>query len=511
MGHSDIAGRFKPASPPGSLPPTSALSPKCSTNKPSPKGNFVCKECGNDRWTNQSALSRHERTHKDNKDRQYQCTLCPMGFTQKTALSTHFNTHSGARPHRCRAGCDRSFSDPSSRGRHENEIHNPAHGFKCLRPGCNESFKRKGMFGDHMVNAHAWPNKESISPAVFTAAKAKCAEDYRAANGNQTGSSNISNQNAGANTSDFDDDGSLAAPVKRSNFNRKHLRSDSTSSDDFKPPPTKKHLSRRNAVASITSFSPQNADNTRLGHQRSGPNDHGITTTTTTTTENDRIADAFSSCYQSGPHAFKSNASSYTDAISRVQNNSTSPAHSVIGEYSTAQLGGATPNTVSNAASYESSSENSVLPETHWPTTSYEHSWPLENDMLRASHGTDVKSVYTRAREDIYQGNTVPQNRLEMFYTTTTTSNIYPPIGEYQAKPPSGSSSLNLDYGQIAINAFRDRQVLVRAPSDYSVSSHSDSNSQGMLESNCKSLDGVADRNLHIPRSVTGHGGRLYY
>ncbi|KAF8680193.1 hypothetical protein RHS04_04394 [Rhizoctonia solani] len=508
MGHSGIAGRFKPASPPGSLPPTSTLSSKCSINKPSPKGNFVCKECGNDKWTNQSALSRHERTHKDNKDRQYQCTLCPMGFTQKTALSTHFNTHSGARPHRCRAGCDRSFSDPSSRGRHENEIHNPAHGFKCLRPGCNESFKRKGMFGDHMVNAHAWPNKESISPAVFTAAKAKCAEDYRAANGNQTASSNISNQNAGANTSDFDDDGSLAAPVKRSNFNRKHLRSDSTSSDDFKPPPTKKHLSRRNAVASITSFSPQDADNTRLGHQRSGPDDRGITTTTTTTTttKNNPIADAFLSCYQPGPHA----ASPYTDAISRVQNNSTSPAHSVIGEYSTAQLGGATPNTVSNAASYESSSENSVLPETHWPTTSYEHPWPLENDMLRASHGTDVKSVYTRAREDIYQGNTVPQNRLEMFYTTTT-SNIYPPIGEYQAKPPSGSSSLNLDYGQAAINAFRDRQVLVRAPSDYSVSSHSDSNSQGMLESNCKPLDGVADRNLHIPRSVTGHGGRLYY
>ncbi|KIK67790.1 hypothetical protein GYMLUDRAFT_155279, partial [Collybiopsis luxurians FD-317 M1] len=99
-----------------------------------------CAHEGCDReFKRKSDLNRHFSTHSGAKP--HLCTWqgCEMKFNQISALNTHMNVHTGAQPHVCTV-CGARFGDPSSRGRHEEEIHNPSKGtFLCPFMECRSS------------------------------------------------------------------------------------------------------------------------------------------------------------------------------------------------------------------------------------------------------------------------------------------------------------------------------------------------------------------------------------
>ncbi|CAE6400515.1 unnamed protein product [Rhizoctonia solani] len=498
-------------------PPPPYLSPLCD-----PKTDLTCNECGRGGWNSPSALSRHVKTHAKKKDRPHRCEHCDMTFTQRTALNTHNNTHTGARPHPCRAGCNDSFADPSSRTRHENERHNPSHGFKCLRVGCNESFKRKCGFTMHMVKAHSWPASEPISEVIYVSARNKCAEDYMNNNGKRIVQLDISSEGSdGVKTNHSEDDAFLVASDEKPKFNRKRLRSGSASSGDSKPPPAKKqaidpNLSRRNAVCSIDLPAPQHINGQHLSHQRSDSDDHSISTASS-------FVDTFSGCYQPADHRFASgspprhlsSSHEYDNAMGRVHGGSTPvtqglhmqvPMHPMPGNYGVSPTSVSPRMTMPDPVHYQSSSSRGVLSQLPWstPSSSYSDPWPFESGMSQVPHGVSPAHA---AHEDMSPRGVLPPTRSGGLHTTR--GDINPSMGGHQAEPPSGSS-LDPHYGQAAGGAFRDHQVPVRIPSDHSPSSYPDSHTQGMFELK-HSRDGATNRSSHIPRSVIGHGSERSY
>ncbi|CCL99421.1 uncharacterized protein FIBRA_01439 [Fibroporia radiculosa] len=52
------------------------------------------------------------------------CHICGKGFSQKSNLETHLNTHTGEAPHKCPyPGCEEFFKDPARRHRHMKAVH----------------------------------------------------------------------------------------------------------------------------------------------------------------------------------------------------------------------------------------------------------------------------------------------------------------------------------------------------------------------------------------------------
>ncbi|KAI0824792.1 hypothetical protein BC628DRAFT_1377760 [Trametes gibbosa] len=62
------------------------------------------------------------------KLRTWICPICGKGCSQKSALNTHLNTHTGATPHKCNY-CEHRFKDPARRLRHMQR----AHGYQSCR------------------------------------------------------------------------------------------------------------------------------------------------------------------------------------------------------------------------------------------------------------------------------------------------------------------------------------------------------------------------------------------
>ncbi|QRV81583.1 C2H2 zinc finger [Ceratobasidium sp. AG-Ba] len=112
------------------------------------KGSPFEQECCGRLWTKQSDFKRHSATHDPSTRHLCQFEGCGKSFNQKTALKTHMNSHIGARPHKCRMeDCTANFADPSSRGRHEREVHDPSFGYQCK--SCLYNTKRREQFAKH--------------------------------------------------------------------------------------------------------------------------------------------------------------------------------------------------------------------------------------------------------------------------------------------------------------------------------------------------------------------------
>ncbi|KIY69743.1 hypothetical protein CYLTODRAFT_348960, partial [Cylindrobasidium torrendii FP15055 ss-10] len=103
-------------------------------------------------------------------ERRFICTHvnCGKRFSQRAGLTTHWNIHTKEKPHACRVqGCDFSFGDPSSRGRHERERHQNGR-FVCpfLSAGCDTScvLCRLYYLNTNMPQNQASPSIHSPSP-----------------------------------------------------------------------------------------------------------------------------------------------------------------------------------------------------------------------------------------------------------------------------------------------------------------------------------------------------------
>ena len=78
--------------------------------------------------------------HTPEDQRPYKCDLCPKGFLNSRYLLTHVERdHKGNRAFTCRAtGCDRTFTLPEVRKRHEKRDHNLNIN---LKPGVTSKFE----------------------------------------------------------------------------------------------------------------------------------------------------------------------------------------------------------------------------------------------------------------------------------------------------------------------------------------------------------------------------------
>ncbi|THH30696.1 hypothetical protein EUX98_g3508 [Antrodiella citrinella] len=113
-----------------------------------------CPECFKS-FTRSGDLKRHIQTHVPAEERRWACEICMKRFVQKTALTTHMNSHSGDKPYVCGIGiCDSLFSDPSSRSRHRREAHCSKMTHRCPVVHCTSHIKRRCAFTKHLRGKH---------------------------------------------------------------------------------------------------------------------------------------------------------------------------------------------------------------------------------------------------------------------------------------------------------------------------------------------------------------------
>ncbi|KAG8716324.1 hypothetical protein FRC11_004091 [Ceratobasidium sp. 423] len=504
------SGTLEP--PPFPLP----TDPQHPTSGYNTKVKYTCKKCGLDDWSSSSALDLHKREYCGKFEKPNNCVTCGKSFKQRTALVTHENIHNGSRPHPCHS-CYKTFSDPSSRARHERELHNPSFGFKCVRPGCNESFKRKNMFATHMINAHTWPKEMTIPPSVYEAAKSKCARDYAEFQEKKTSEVELTDREP-ETFKDNESDG------EKPLFNGKRPRSDSSSSDDhLDPPPAKKQAldpspSRRNAVYSIEIPTPRPIGTPHSGHERSDSDDCSTPTGSS-------LPEAFSGAYQPAGHRFTTNPppgpplnsdEAYQNAVLRVSNRlqpysqSTSmgfPMHSGGGGYTIApaNISPHAPVAMPEPLSYSYSSPSADgFTGSSWHTGNNSYTqWTPGSEVAQTPH---VVNPAHMEHEGFPARGTLPLNPSGQFRNGHDNSLRLFPSGQ-QAEHSCGSSSLDPHLGH-AGGSFRGHQELTRSPSEHSNSSHPDSHmSRGTFELDGLNYGYYPNHNPQVvPRSVIGPG-----
>lgn len=86
---------------------------------------YICDMCG-EQFPHRYIILAHFRKHhmaKRKPDIRISCKVCQREFAQRSTLKQHMNKHTGAKPHRCQHGCDRSFSSKSGQAQHHARYH----------------------------------------------------------------------------------------------------------------------------------------------------------------------------------------------------------------------------------------------------------------------------------------------------------------------------------------------------------------------------------------------------
>ena len=61
--------------------------------------------------------------HTSDLDKKWKCEHCGKGFLSERRMEFHTNIHLKLKPYKCRKGCERGYTDPAHRGRHEKRVH----------------------------------------------------------------------------------------------------------------------------------------------------------------------------------------------------------------------------------------------------------------------------------------------------------------------------------------------------------------------------------------------------
>ncbi len=114
------------------------------------KPKSVCSYCGRV-FSFAKNCKAHELTHKPKSQRPWQCEYegCSAGFTLKSSLINHYNTHTGKREY-C-PYCEKGFSQKSALRTHIKTLHAQYKPYKCSYEGCNAAFSLKVSLKEHTV------------------------------------------------------------------------------------------------------------------------------------------------------------------------------------------------------------------------------------------------------------------------------------------------------------------------------------------------------------------------
>ncbi|KAG8704988.1 hypothetical protein FRC08_001908 [Ceratobasidium sp. 394] len=137
-----------------------------------------CPHCPGRLFKSQSDAARHLASHNPEKPSYREiCIECGKGFAQKSGLKSHKNIHSGLKPYACQMGCKMRSGDPSSRNRHEREVHDPSYSHKCCK--CGASLKRPGQFIKHFKTCFGRPPTKAEILAACEAHKDEYMEQIK--------------------------------------------------------------------------------------------------------------------------------------------------------------------------------------------------------------------------------------------------------------------------------------------------------------------------------------------
>ncbi|XP_069509243.1 zinc finger protein 586-like isoform X2 [Ambystoma mexicanum] len=105
---------------------------------------YQCTECEKSFGVKRN-LSRHLKTHKEQRERPYECIECKKTFSEKCNLIIHKRTHTGEKPYQC-TECEKRFSIKANLVTHL-RLHSRERPYHCTQ--CDKSFNQKSQFITH--------------------------------------------------------------------------------------------------------------------------------------------------------------------------------------------------------------------------------------------------------------------------------------------------------------------------------------------------------------------------
>ena len=103
------------------------------------------------RGRHKNNVGRKQKPPRNPNDKIFMCELCSKGFSNKTALSMHINTHEGVKPFQCDA-CDKAYANRSNLDQHIKSVHIAEKKYRCDQ--CVMGFTTKQYLKRHIKTVH---------------------------------------------------------------------------------------------------------------------------------------------------------------------------------------------------------------------------------------------------------------------------------------------------------------------------------------------------------------------